>query len=100
MKSKDFLRLPLTLLIICAVCTALVVAAHDYTAGIIASRQAAEIDAAYKQIFPELGKLEKVSACRSALEGMKGMQALLFMNLVVKARKLKKNYFFLQTDPI
>lgn len=62
MKSKDFLRLPLTLLIICAVCTALVVAAHDYTAGIIASRQAAEIDAAYKQIFPELGKLEKISA--------------------------------------
>ena len=60
--NKNIIRFSLTLLIICAVCTALVVAAHDYTKTIIEEREAAKIAESYKQVFPEAAKLEKVDA--------------------------------------
>lgn len=51
--NKNIIRFSLTLLIICAVCTALVVAAHDYTKTIIAEREAAKIAESYQQVFPK-----------------------------------------------
>lgn len=57
--NKDLFRLSFLLLIICAISTALVAGAHDYTKGIIASRNAAQVTESYKQVFPQAGKLEK-----------------------------------------
>ncbi|MGE4588038.1 MAG: RnfABCDGE type electron transport complex subunit G [Acidaminococcaceae bacterium] len=60
--SKNVFRLSFTLLSICVVCTALVVAAHDYTNSIIAEREAAKVAESYIQVFPQAGKLEKIPA--------------------------------------
>lgn len=59
--NKNIVRLPLILFVICAVCTALVVAAHDFTKPIIDEREAAKVEESYKQVFPEAGKLEKIA---------------------------------------
>lgn len=45
--AKNVFRLSFTLLAICAVCTALVVGAHDYTNSIIAEREAAKVIESY-----------------------------------------------------
>lgn len=58
--NKNFLRLTFILFIICAISTALVVAAYDYTNSIIADRNAAKIAEGYKQVLPQAGKLEKL----------------------------------------
>lgn len=55
-------KLTLTLLIICAVCVGLVAYAHSATKDVIAARAAADVKAAYKQVFPELGDLSKEKA--------------------------------------
>jgi len=60
--AKNIFRLSFTLLIICAVCTALVVGTHNYANAIIAEREAAKIAESYKQVFPQAGKLEQVPA--------------------------------------
>ena len=58
--NKSFLRLTFILFSICAISTALVAAAYDYTNGIIAERAAAKVAAGYKQVLPQAGKLEKL----------------------------------------
>lgn len=58
--NKNFLRLTLILFVICAISTALVVAAYDYTNGIIADRAAAKVAESYRQVLPQAGKLEKL----------------------------------------
>ena len=58
--NKNFLRLTFILFVICAISTALVVAAYDYTNGIIADRAAAKVAEGYKQVLPQAGKLEKL----------------------------------------
>ena len=58
--NKNFLRLTFILFVICAISTALVVAAYDYTNGIIADRAAANVAEGYKQVLPQAGKLEKL----------------------------------------
>ena len=60
--NKNIIRIALTLVIICAICTALVVGAHDYTGSIIAERDAAKVAESYKQVFPDAAKLEKVAS--------------------------------------
>ena len=60
--SQFVTKLTLTLLVICAVCVGLVAYAHNATKGVIAERAAADVKAAYKQVFPELGELTKEKA--------------------------------------
>lgn len=60
--SKDIFRLSFLLFAICAISTALVTGAYEYTKDIIAERDAAKVAESYLQVFPEAGKLEKVDA--------------------------------------
>lgn len=60
--NKDMLRLSFLLFIICAISTALVAGAYDYTKEIIADRAATKVTESYKQVFPSADKLVKETA--------------------------------------
>ncbi len=52
-------KLTFTLFLLCAICTALVAGAHTLTKDAIAARAAADVKAAYKQVFPQMGTLSQ-----------------------------------------
>lgn len=60
--SNFFVKLTSTLLITCAASVALVAGAHEGTKEIIAKKHEADTKAAYKQVLPDLGDLQKEKA--------------------------------------
>jgi len=69
--NKFISKLTLTLLILCAICTALVAGAYGLTKDTIAARAAADVKASYKQVFPQLGDLTQEKAPGGIIQDIK-----------------------------
>lgn len=68
--SREIIRLALILLTICGISAACVTCAFGLTLPVIENRRTAEVQAGYKEVLPEAGKLEAVTAADKNILGI------------------------------
>ena len=85
--SNFFVKLTSTLLITCAASVALVAGAHEGTKEIIAKKHEADTKAAYKQVLPDLGDLQKEKAPGDLISDTSGYGGKIKLMVGIDAEK-------------